>query len=129
MRRPNPLAGLIPALVILAGCEAVPGGGTVTGRPAVPAAAPTQQGRTADCADLVYIWATDDAQGLAREAAWLAENRPGSALVSRTVERCGETPVHRVAFLHDGVADVVLFDISSYFGRVDGDDLDDLLDG
>ena len=115
---------LIPALLVLAACEAVP---TAAPRPGPPPERPSEA--QADCSGLIYIWATDNGQGLAREAAWLAENRPGYALVSRTAERCGGTPVHRVAYVQDGVAGVVLFDASSYFGRVDGDDLDDLLDG
>ena len=114
---------LIPALLVLTACEAMP---TAAPRPAPPRAPVAE---APDCSGLVYIWATDSGQGLARETAWLAENRPGYALVSRTAERCGETPVHRVAYVQDGVAGVVLFDASSYFGRVDGDDLDDLLDG
>ena len=115
----------IMALVVLAACEAVP---TAAPRPAPP---PVSQEAAAaeDCTGLVPIIAEDTAQGLAREAAWLAENRPGYALVSRTEERCGVTPVHRVAYLQDGVAGVVLFDITSFYGRVDGENLDDLLDG
>ena len=114
----------ILALGALAACEAVP---TTAPRPAPP---PAVQGDAAeDCAGLVPILAEDTAQGLAREAAWLAENRPGAALVSRTEERCGTVPVHRVAYLQDGVAGIVLFDITSFYGRVDGENLDDLLEG
>ena len=109
----------------LASCEAVPArpGGTAP-PPVAEAPAPLS-----DCASLVPIFAEDTAQGLAREAACLDANRPGAAFVSRSQDRCGDTPVHRVAYVADGVAGVVVFDITSYYGRVDGDDLNDLLDG
>ena len=116
----------LSALLILTACEAVPSLGP---SPAPPLDRAPGANAAAGCADLVYIYANDAGQGLAREAAWLAENRPGYALVSRTEAFCGDTPIHRVAYVQDGVAGTVLFDTSSYFGRVDGESLDDLLDG
>lgn len=113
------------ALALLAGCQALPPQGVPAGAPAAPPGVQSQ----ADCARLVPIFARDTAQGLAREVAWLAENRPAATILGRREERCGETPVHRVTYIEDGVHGVVMFDVSSYFGRVDGDDLDDLLDG
>ena len=113
----------------LAGCEAVPGGpmpqgGGVTGQPAEPGAMANQ-----GCDVLVPILADDTAAGVARERAWLAENFPGYEILNESPGQCGDVPVDRVAFVHDGIQHTVVFDTSSFYGRVDGDDLDDLLDG
>ena len=115
----------VGAMLILAACAATQGPAPAPSGPRGPEPSPV----LADCSRLVPIYADDTAQGLAREAAWLSENRPGASVVSRTEERCGDTPVHRVAYAADGVPGVVLFDVSSYYGRVRGEDLDDLLDG
>ena len=120
------LAAIATALAALAACEAVPGASPGTGGDveAVPAAR-TDLG----CDALVPIEAEDTAEGVARERAWLAENFPGFEVLNETQDQCGDVPVDRVVFVHEGVQHTVLFDTTSFYGRVDGDDLDDLLDG
>ena len=82
-----------------------------------------------DCGTLVPIEAEDMATGAAQERRWLEENHPGAVIVNQSFERCSGVPVERVVFVADGVQQVVVFDISSFFGKVEGDDLDSLLAG
>ena len=81
------------------------------------------------CSNLVRIRADNTAAGVAAQSAWLEKYYPGAEKTRQTVSECGQRPVDKIAFTHNGVDHIVLFDISSYFGKVDGDDLDDLLDG
>ena len=125
MRR---LAG-VATIAVLAACEGMPGG-TPAPRGAdrtadAPVRAPANQG----CDALVPIEAADTAEGVARERAWLAENYPGAQVLAETKADCDGVPADRVVFLHEGVQNTVLFDTSSFYGRVGGDDLDELLDG
>lgn len=120
------LAGALTLFVV--GCEAVPTGtpGVEDSRPPnVEEARPTDLG----CDDLIVIEAVDTAEGVARERAWLLETFPGAEVINETQSDCDGTPVDRVVFIQDGVERTVMFDTSSFYGRVDGDDLDDLLDG
>ena len=123
-----PARRTLAALALLsavAACEAV-----APGAPSpAPEAAPEAALPAPDCAALVVIEAEDTAQGYAREAAWIEARAPGAVILSRSPERCGETPVNRVTYEAGGARGVVLFDTSSFFGKVKGDDLDDLLDG
>ena len=114
----------------LVACEAVPG---PRPGPFDPAGNPSEEAapvvQDMDCGTVVPIQAADTAEGVARERAWLAENFPGAQVLNESQDRCGEIPVDRVVFVHDGVQRTVLFDTTSFYGRVDGENLDDLLDG
>lgn len=117
------LAGL--AISALGACEGMPGG-TPAPRgmdraPAIPA--------DLGCDALVPIEADDTAEGVARERAWLAANYPGFEVLRESPTDCDGVPADRVVFVHEGVQHTVLFDTSRFYGRVGGDDLDDLLDG
>ena len=107
---------------LLAGCEAMPMGAP----PAQDTRAPAIE---EDCTGLVAIVARDAAEGLARERAWLQETFPGAQILSETQDSCDGVPVDRVVILHDGLRREVVFDASAFFGKVDGDDLNDLLEG
>ena len=69
------------------------------------------------------------ASGIAEQDAWIAARYPGARKVRQAVTECGATPVDRITFERNGVEKTVLFDISSFFGKVGKDDLDDLLAG
>ena len=118
-------AGLM--VFLLAACEGMPGGTPAPRGMDRPEAAPVPV--NLGCDALVVIEADDTAEGVARERAWLAENYPGFEVLNETQDQCGEVPVDRVVFVHEGVQNTILFDTSAFYGRVDGDDLDDLLDG
>ena len=118
-------AGLL--VLMLAACEGLPGGTPAPRGMDRPLAKPVPV--NLGCDALVVIDAADTAEGVARERAWLEENYPGFEVLNETQEQCGEVPVDRVVFVHDGVQNTILFDTSAFYGRVDGDDLDDLLDG
>ncbi|WOI53846.1 hypothetical protein [Parvularcula sp. LCG005] len=81
------------------------------------------------CATLVPIAAQTTAGGIAEEQAWLARRYPGAIKLREQVTDCDGRPVDRVTIRHEGKDMTILFDISSYFGKVGEDDLDDLLDG
>ncbi|WP_031552145.1 hypothetical protein [Parvularcula oceani] len=93
--------------------------------PEKAAAAPLRD----ECRDLIPILAADTPEGVARERAWLEQLFPGAAIVSTTGIDCAGVPADRVVFVQDGVERVVVFDTSSFFGKVEGDDLNELLDG
>ena len=116
-------ARLMMGALALAACEAVP-----TRAPAPPEDAATIPADLG-CDALVPIEADDTAEGVARERAWLSANYPGFEVLREQPDDCDGVPVDRVVFVHGGVQHTVLFDTSSFYGRVDGDDLDDLLDG
>jgi hypothetical protein len=82
-----------------------------------------------DCSNLVPLQAKTAAAGLAAEAAWFDANYPDAVRIGETMVDCGGRPADRVVFTQDGKTRAVLFDISGFFGRVESDDLDDLLDG
>ena len=113
--------------LVLAACEGLPGGTPAPRGMDRPEVAPVPV--NLGCDALVRIDADDTAEGVARERAWLAANYPGFEVLREVREQCGETPVDRVVFVHGGVQHTVMFDTSAFYGRVGGDDLDDLLDG
>ncbi len=82
-----------------------------------------------DCSSLVKIRGKTTAAGIAEQDAWIAARYPGARKLRQAVTECGATPVDRITFERNGVEKTVLFDISSFFGKVGKDDLDDLLAG
>lgn len=114
----------------LTGCGVtLPGGITLpdAGNESEPAPMPTVTINS--CSDLVPIRARNTAEGIVSENKWLERNYPGAERIGATVSDCGSKPVDKITFIHDNKRKIVLFDISSFFGKVQGDDLDDLLDG
>ena len=118
-------AGWTAGLALLAACETAPMNGSGEGAPVEAAPVAADLG----CEALVPIDAADTAEGVARERAWLAENYPGFEVLSEAQDDCDGVPVDRVVFVQDGIQHTVMFDTSAFYGRVDGDDLDVLLEG
>lgn len=81
------------------------------------------------CATLVAVAGRTGAEGLAAQDRWLAKHHPGARRIADDMTSCAGTPTERVTFRVQDVTYDVLFDVSAYFGKVDGTDLDDLLDG
>lgn len=129
---------LATTALLLAGCitpqprgpaPTYPGspGQPVTGKPAYPYAGPTN---LAGCEDLVVITAPDTATGIAQEDAYIDRTFPGSRKIGQTLTDCGAAKVDVITIQTPaGDTREVWFDVSSFFGKVGGRDLDDLLDG
>jgi hypothetical protein len=122
MTRVYPWALLPAPLLLLAACAQF----TLPSAPRSPEPEPLAE---VDCGTLIMIEAEDMGAGLATQQRWLEQNFPGATVVNQSFDRCGEVPVERVVFLAEGVERVVVFDISSFYGKVEGEDLDSLLDG
>lgn len=74
------------------------------------------------CSTLVPIFAYDETEGRAKEDAWVVRNHPGATVTGRETMSCSGTPVDRVSFtMADGTPTSVLFDITSFNGRQEGD--------
>lgn len=114
------------ALVSVAACATPPaGGGSSTS-----VTSPGSQGELLnDCSTLVKIRGTTTAAGVAEQEAWIVDRYPGAVRIRQSVAECGGVPVDRITFARNGIRRTVLFDISSFFGKVGKDDLDDLLAG
>lgn len=98
------------------------------GAPNIPP--PVKRKDTAnDCGSLVKIYGSNTAAGIAEQDAWISRKYPGARKVRQAVTACGETPVDRITVKRGEDETTILFDISSYFGKVGNADLDDLLDG
>lgn len=126
MRRTPILGAAMLGAAALAACETPTVEPEAVPRPPPPVAGPLEVN---DCDSLVPIEAEDTSQGLARELAWLEREYPGARVVNQSLTDCDGMPADRVVFAANGRTRVVLFDASSFFGVVDGDDLDALLDG
>jgi hypothetical protein len=114
-----------PALTLAACATPTPEAGTAPQAP-MGVADPM---RVNDCDSLVPIEAEDVSQGYARELAWLEASFPGAVIVNQSLTDCAGTPADRIVFTVDGETRVVLFDASSFFGKVGGEDLNELLEG
>jgi hypothetical protein len=71
------------------------------------------------CDDLVPIEAGNEVDGIAAEGRWLREHYPGWRKVEQALSMCGEKPVDSIEIRDaDGRAVRILFDISSFFGKM-----------
>lgn len=117
------------SLLALSACEGLPGGTPVPRGLDKPDARPVPVIANQGCDALVAIQADNTAEGVARERAWLNANYPGFEVLNETQDQCGDVTVDRVVFVHGGIQQTVMFDTTSFYGRVGGSNLDDLLDG
>lgn len=114
---------LISVIVGLSGCTTPKPPPEITKVPKGLAAAVN------NCATLVPVRSTTTAGGIREQDLWISQRYPGAVKISQSLVECGNTPVDVIGFRQNGVDRTVLFDISSFFGRVGTDDLDDMLDG
>ena len=103
-----------------------PGNPDVAGQP-YPTGSPLD---LSGCDRLVVIEANDTAAGIAKEDAYIERTYPGARKVRQSLKECGSGKVDVISIqTPDGAMVDIWFDISSFFGKVRGRDLDDLLDG
>jgi hypothetical protein len=122
------------AVFLLAGCVTPEGpytgqSGTVRGAPATDyrGAAPENL-LIGGCDELIPIIADNARDGYARENAWVARRYPNAQVIGQRGTSCGDKRVDIVTIEEsDGTRRELFFDISSFFGKTGGDDLDDLL--
>ncbi len=90
---------------------------------------PQDPANLAGCDDLVVIEANDTAKGIEMENDYIEKTWPGSRKIGQSLSQCGSGMVDIITIQQpDGTMRDVWFDISSFFGKVRGRDIDDLLD-
>ncbi len=90
---------------------------------------PQDPANLAGCDDLVVIEANDTAKGIEMENDYIEKTWPGSRKIGQSLSQCGSGMVDIITIQQpDGTTRDVWFDISSFFGKVRGRDIDDLLD-
>ncbi|MGV6802525.1 MAG: hypothetical protein ACWA5L_11440 [bacterium] len=121
-------------LLILTACEtgSVYETGPVRGQPTsdAPARVTGAPAAIVPCDSLVPITANDTGRGIALENQWIEQHYPGARKVGQALTNCGRKKVDVITIItKEGNQQDVYFDITSFFGKVGGENLDDLLDG
>lgn len=124
----------LATVFVLAGCVTPPGpytgpSGEVRGAPA-----PDYRGSApvdllvGGCDQMVPIIAGNARDGYARQTAWISRRYPNSRILSQRTSSCGDAKVDIVTVEEqNGQRRELFFDVSSFYGKTERDDLDDLL--
>lgn len=143
MRLSLPFAGFV--LLAVSACASGPvlnPGGAETSparrspnTPTVPAApeAPVRSApytKGLDCSRLIPMTARDTGEGIALEQEFIAHRYPGARQIAQRTGQCGSRKVDIITIeTKDGYRETLNFDVTDWFGKTGGEDLDDLLDG